>query len=99
MKIKTYKRWPKDRDILQKRLEKICSQIHRFLSRDFPRVVLLDGYSQEEYKIIFTKIWKSLGYHWDLHPQINIEITGGIDCPSVVITFLIKHRDGTLMHC
>ena len=96
--IKGHKRWPNEKEVLQKRLKKICREIDSLLENDFPASVLSEDSCQALYRKKFTELFKLVNYPYDSAPFVDFEHRmhhlGGIN-----IIFKIKDKNGEVLLC
>ena len=97
--LKKYKKWPLKREVLQRRLKKICSKIDSILSEEFTGKVLAEENGQKHYGEKFKDLFSKVGYIYDNNPVIEIICTGKLCGSSVGINFYIKDRKGLMMKC
>lgn len=99
-KIKAYKRWPRQKIALQKRLFKICSGIDHILKTDFPYDSLIkDEKTKKLYDEKFWGLFQKTEYPWDKEPLIKFGF-GHICCSTTITrTFYVKGRNEEMIEC
>ncbi len=98
-KIKKLQRWPKNYELLCKKLTFVCKQIDEILTPKTPVDVLNTTKGKEFYKTEFTKLFLQTGYYIDTKPQIFFRNQYGGLCSGsgIIITVYLRDRDRTLI--
>ena len=98
-KLKKYKRWPRNREVLNLKLKKICKQIDAILLKDFPTEILEKPEGKDLYRLKFKELFSTIGYKYDSDPTINFGWSNSMCTGGLTINFYFKDREGFRMHC